>query len=210
MECSYESCRNTLKPENSATNFQKPALSVTFAINTGKICSGQKLLEMGAGNLRNALYVMRNINNIDYYVLEMREVVDRFTNNYTKFRRLGGHLFYSVPSKESFDIIICTFVFETICPSSKRLDILQSIVTILKSDGILVASFRGYPGVKGTKYELCPAREGLITPLRTFIKPFSLSELREFFGIVGLTNFEALQKYRTESPQNIHVAVRRG
>ncbi|MFC2047125.1 hypothetical protein ACFLTK_02465 [Chloroflexota bacterium] len=91
-ECQHESCRNSLKPWNAATNFPNPAFSIKSAMDTGIIAPSMNVLEFGAGNLRNALYVMRTLPNIEYSIVEMKEVSDRFQDNYSEFVRIGGHL----------------------------------------------------------------------------------------------------------------------
>jgi len=207
MECPYKECKSSLKPWNAATNFSNPVLSVKYAADTGMIRSHQLLLEFGAGNLRNTLYLMRTMRNIEYYVVENVEVVRRFHDKYAEFKNQGGHLIEDRIDMDNFDIIICTFVLEIICPLSERLETLQLLARSLRYDGHLVASFRGYPGVKGSKYKQCPAGEGFITPLSTFIKPFSIKEAEQLLEEAGFTNFVTLQKYRVDKPQNIHVTV---
>ncbi len=208
MDCPHEVCRRSLKPENAATNFSSPVLSVTTAFDTGRISSNQHLLEFGGGNLRNALYVLRTVPNIKYNVIEIAEVLNRFQGNYVEFQRLGGQVSQELTDERRYDVAICTFVLETICPSPKRLFMLRSVTRALKKGGILIASFRGYPGVKETKYQPCLAGEGFITPHKTFIKPFSIPEVEGLLKEVGYSEFDTLEKYRTDSPQNIHISAR--
>lgn len=208
MDCPFEECRSSLKPWNTATNFSGPSLSVKFAVNTGIISPDTSVLEFGSGNLRNALYTLRMLPEVQYNVVEIAEVIDRFRNNYTDFEQLGGFILQGLPPKRTFDVIVCTFVLETICPSSKRVQTLQLIAEKLKERGTLLASFRGWPGVKGTKYKQCQAREGFITPLKTFVKPFSLPEVEELLHDSGFNNIETIKKYRTMSPQNIHILAK--
>jgi len=208
MECPYGSCRSSLKPWNAATNFLNPVPSVTFAVDAGLISPHHNVLEFGGGNLRNALYVMSKLPNVRYNVIEKIEVVNRFRNMYDEFERRGGHLLQGEFSGRTFDLVVCTFVLETICPSSQRIEVLRSLCKALESGGSLIASFRGYPGVKGTRYERCPAGEGFITPLKTFIKPFSIPEVQDLLKEAGFMCFETLQKYRVQSPQNIHIKAR--
>lgn len=208
MECPYDNCRNSLRPWNAATNFANPTHSVEYAVSTNIISPGQYILEFGGENLRNALFVMSKLPTAKYYVVEKTEGADRFRSRYEEFERRGGHLVQGEFRKRHFDIVVCTFVLETICPSSQRTEVLRSLRKALKSGGSLIASFRGYPGVKGTKYKKCPAEEGYITPFKTFIKPYSITEVQDLLKATGFIGFETLQKYRVESPQNIHIRVR--
>jgi len=208
IECRHEDCRDSLKPWNAATNFTSPAYSVTYAVNANMISPGHCILEFGGGNLRNTLFLMSKMPTAEYHVVEKPEVVDRFRSSYKEFERRGGHLILEGLSQRPFEVIVCTYVLETICPSSQRTKVLLSLRKALRSGGIFIASFRGYPGVKGTKYEQCPAGEGYITPRRTFIKPYSMTEVRELIKATGFTSLEALQNYQVESPQNIHIKAR--
>jgi hypothetical protein len=205
VECQYESCRSSLRPWNAATNFLTPAFSVKAAVDTGIIAPPLHVLEFGAGNLRNALYVTGKFPDIRYTVIERQEAISRFHGNYVEFKKRGGQLLQEVSDDLVVDVIVCTFVLETICPSSQRLSILLSIKQALGKTGILVASFRGYKGIRGTKYERCPAGEGFVTPLKTFIRGFSVTEVNEFLEDAGFINVETLKKYRVVSPENIHI-----
>lgn len=202
-EC--ESCRTSLRPWNAATNFSKPAYSVAYATATNMISSGQHVLEFGGGNLRNIMYLMSKVPTAEYHVIEKTEVVNRFGREYEGFERRGGRLVRDGLDTCQFDIVICTFVLETICPSQHRTEVLLSLRKALRNDGAFIASFRGYPGVKGTRYKQCPAGEGFITPLRTFIRPYSIAEVQDLLRATGFVGFDALQKYKVETPQNIHI-----
>jgi ABC-type transport system substrate-binding protein len=208
MECKYSACRSSLKPWNAATNFSSPSLSVKSAVSTQLLKSNQRILEFGAGNLRNALFIMNTIHGIQYSVVEIPEVITRFYSNYQAFQQMGGNLLKQGFKELKFDAVICTFVLETICPLAERVEVLKSLVEAMDKDAMLITSFRGYPGVKGTKYRQCLAREGYISPRSTFIKPYSLPEVRQLLEDAGLNNIETLEKYRVKSPQNIHIIAR--
>jgi hypothetical protein len=207
VECPFEDCRKSLKPWNAATNFQRPSLAVERAIDAALITPNAKVLEFGSGNLRNALHTMRTLSAVQYHVVEMAETISRFADIYKRFEGLGGHILRSRPGARSFDVTICTFVIETICPSSKRVETLHSIAETLAENGTLVASFRGYPGVKGTRYRKCQLGDGLISPRMTFVKPFSISEVENLLHQSGFNKLKPLEKYRTNQPQNIHMTA---
>lgn len=169
------------------------------------ISRGQHILEFGGGNLRNTLFLMSKVPTARYYVIEKTEVVSRFRSRYEEFERKGGHLVRDGFGKRHFDIIVCTFVLETICPSSQRTEVLVSLRNTLKRGGTFIGSFRGHPGVEGTKYKQCPADEGYITPHMTFVKPYSITEVQDLLKATGFISFDMLRKYRVGSPQNIHM-----
>jgi len=206
VECIHTECQNSLLPWNTATNFPNPVLSVVRSIDRQIIRNGQKILEIGAGNLRNALYICRNLKHVDYCVVEMPQVIARYSNKYDEFTQLGGKILSELDYSCTFDTVICTYVLETICPLTKRLSAVNSIVSAISQTGTLIASFRGYPGVKGTKYVLCQAGEGYLTPLHTFIKPHTLSEVKSLLNEAGLNNLLILEQYKADQPQNIHIA----
>jgi len=208
MECPYDNCRNSLRPWNSATNFANPTRSVEYAVNGNMISPGQCVMEFGAGNLRNTLFLMPKLSNARYYVIERKEVVNRFRSRYEEFEHRGGYILGDEIGKHRFDVVICTYVLETICPLTQRINVLLSLRKAMKRGGTLIASFRGYPGVKGTKYRRCPAKEGYLTPFNTFINPYSISEVQDLLEATGFVGFETLERYRVKSPQNIHAMAR--
>lgn len=208
MECPHELCRNSLRPWNAATNFTKPVFSVKHAVDADLINSSKTILEFGAGNLRNALYVQNIYPNIEYSVIEKQECMDRFTSNYDEFKRKGGRIIQNQLDELSYEILVCTFVLETICPSTQRINLLRTLTERLTRDGMLIASFRGYPGIQGSRYTQCPAKEGFITPKMTFVKGYSIPEVTLLLTQAGFTETETLQKYKVQSPQNIHISAK--
>ena len=209
-ECPVIHCRKQLQPENAATNFKSPTLSVKLAIEKQLLKSEHKILEIGAGNLRNALYILKCFPKGDVSVFELKATINRFRDRYEKFRRLGGHLINCEYGSLKYDAVICTFVLETICPFKKRTMVLKNIRRALKNRGLLIISLRGYPGVRGSRYKQCPKREGLITPFNTFVKPYSISEVHKFLGDCGFKHLFTFQKYRVDKPENIHIMAVNG
>ena len=209
-ECPHDECRRRLVPSNSAANFVNPALAVVRGVERRVLDAGKSVLEFGAGNLRNALYVLSSVPGVRYYAFEIPQTVARFSDHYAQFREAGGHLLDEAYLDHEFDCVICTFVLETICPESRRLHCLFSLAAVLGEKGALVASFRGHTGVRGTTYDECPAGEGFVTANRTFVRPHSVSEVNELLCEGGFGSVELLQKYRVDRPENIHVLARVG
>jgi hypothetical protein len=163
------------------------------------------VLEIGAGNLRNYRFIKEKAELASYSVLEKESTRDRFPLEYSTFQRDGGILVAKPENSRKFNTLVCTFVLETICPATKRADLLRDAVTNLQDGGILIASLRGYSGVFGTKYRRCPLGEGYISPLLTFIKPFSIDEAVGLILGSGLSAIRLLQKYKVGCPDNIHI-----
>jgi hypothetical protein len=163
------------------------------------------ILEIGAGNLRNYRFLRKKANLEAYFVLERESTANRFPLEYSAFRKAGGVLVNKLENVGRYNIVICTFVLETICPAKRRSALLKEAVANLHFGGILIASFRGYSGVIGTRYRLCPLGEGYITPLLTFIRPFSIAEAFEQVFNSGLSAIKLLQNYRVGCPENIHI-----
>ncbi len=192
---------------NSATNFKSPVMSVVISIEKNIIRPHQKILEVGSGNLRNMNYILQNIPNIEAYVYDFRSTYERYEEKYTRFQEMGGTILKSNFDKQKYNIILCTYVLEAFCPPKERITLLHKIKNALKRDGRFIGSFRGYKGVVGSKYKPCPSRDGFITPLKTFVKPFSTHEISSFLRSVGFDSIEFLQKYKVERPQNIHLTA---
>jgi len=155
--------------------------------------------------LRNSLFIMNSIPLTKIFAYELEPTIQRFSDNYILFKKAGGQIIKGELGARKYDIVISTFVLETICPSNRRKIFLSRIRRALKRRGILIASFRGYPGVIGSRYYICPMGEGLISPLNTFIKPYDIPEIVSLLTDSGFKSVRFLQKYRCDRPRNIHL-----
>ncbi len=209
MDCPHSECRRSLRPANAATNFKNPVLSVKRSVERKIIRSQDVILEVGAGNLRNAAYVLDTVPGVTYFAFEVPECLSRFRNRYEDLHKRGVVVLEQGYEREpaAYDVVICTFVLETICPETARIRTLQDISKVLKRSGYLIVSFRGYPGVRGSAYRQCDAGEGLLTPLKTFVKPYSVAEAEALLRQGGFLRVEMLEQYRVPSPENIHLVA---
>lgn len=205
VQCPNSACKAKINPSNAATNFANPVLSAKIAVEKGIIRGSQRILEFGSGNLRNALFILNSVPDTYLFTYDLQNTVERFAENYQRFKEIGGTVVKADYGSQKYDVVLCTFVLETICPEQQRVSILRSILSILKKRGVLIASFRGYPGVRGAKYKKCPMGEGLVTPLNTFVRPYSIPELKNLFFSCGFKLFSSLQNYRVDQPENIHI-----
>ena len=207
--CPNMQCWDNLHPSNAATNFNNPSLVVRLSIQKGILRKGQRILEIGSGNLRNALFVLQNVPSVSVYAFDFKETIERFFDQYSKFRKKGGRIVGPNYWRRTYHAVICTFVLETICPESNRFLVLKTMRASLAKGGVLIAAFRGYSGVRGTKYQACPLEEGFLTPHKTFVRPYSIPEVHNLLRTCGFRFTHLLQKYRVEKPQNIHVIALR-
>jgi len=207
-ECDNYDCASTINVTNSARNFINPSFAVTKALECGFIKHGQNILEIGSGNLRNSSHIIQNIDQIRVSAYEIMSTMQKYASAYKSFKKKGGIILRSFPNGIIYDAIVCTFVLETVCPRGKRTFLLKKIRQSLTSNGILIASFRGVSGVNGSRYKECPKKEGWLTPLHTFIKPYSTEEAKSLLKSCGFLELVLLQDYRVDTPKNIHfVAV---
>jgi SAM-dependent methyltransferase len=206
-ECNNRDCASAINVINSARNFINPSFAVTKAIECGFIKRGQNILEIGSGNLRNSFFIIQNIDKIRISAYEIMRTIHKYASAYNTFRKKGGIILRSFPNGIVYDAIVCTFVLETVCPQAKRTFLLKKIRQSLTSNGILIASFRGVSGVIGLRYLECSKKEGWLTPLHTFIKPYSISEAESLLKSCGFTKIVFLQDYRVDTPKNIHLVA---
>jgi SAM-dependent methyltransferase len=207
-KCSNWNCSSRIIAANSARNFLNPSLAVEKALEKGILKNGQDVLEVGAGNLRTVSFISHKIKSACLRAFEVETTIQKFTENYASFLKAGGMIIPSFPNRTKYDAIICTFVLETICPKASRNYLLKKIHQSLKRGGILIASFRGVSGVIGSKYKECPKKEGWLTPLHTFIKPYTIKEIRSLLKSCGFSEVDFFQDYRVDTPKNIHLAAR--
>jgi len=205
IECVNKECLQILNISNSARNFKNPTLSVKISLERGLIEKNQKILEVGSGNLRNMFFLMKFIPGNHLFTHDLQNTIKKFQSQYDIYKQREGKVIKGNLGKNKYDVVLCTFVLETICPLEKRIFILKSIKKCMKKNGLFVGSFRGYPGVFGTKYRKCPKGEGFISPLNTFVKPYSITEVQKLFLSCGFKKTINLQNYRTDKPKNIHM-----
>jgi hypothetical protein len=186
----------------SATAFSAPSRALLLAAERGLFDKAISYLEVGAGNLRNTLYVQRVFRPAQIVACEKPSVVRRFESNYKEFAAAGGTLSAGIPTKK-FDVIVLTYVLETICPAKQRLTLLRDIASRLKPNASLILSVRGYSGVRGKKYRKCSLSDGYVGARGAFVRGHSLGEVQALLDDCGLS-FDGLQKYRSRSPENIH------
>src|SRR5205085_8967128 len=94
LEPKPSKCCERIRPENSARYFKNPA-PVLDNGRVKELLEGSKngrVLEIGGGCLRNALYLQRLGFHVS--VLEVTGMRERFPSEYRRFERSGGNLLH--------------------------------------------------------------------------------------------------------------------
>ena len=206
--CPYGKCESSVLPWMPARPWNTPAFSVSRALESGLILDSTRILDFGSGALRNSLFLQERLKNVQVFAHDYQATVDRFPQQYEQFRKRGGHIIGEAYRSKRFDIVLCTFVLETICTARLRNEILSSLKSCLKRKGCLVASFRGWKGVRGSEYTECAEGEGFLTPANTFIAPQSVSEITSTLHKCGFESVILLQNYRVDEPENVHLIAK--
>jgi hypothetical protein len=205
--CGYPSkCSCNVDSALSATGFSSPAGSVSIAARIGLLERQMSYLELGAGNLRNSLFIQDSLQPSQITAVDQQSVIDRFPHAYKQFRKRGGVVSHRLPRRH-YDVVIATYVLETICPPLAREQLVADLSQRLHKNSLLLLSVRGYGGVRGSKYISCSLSDGSISPRGAFVRAYSLSELRKMMAKHGVT-VDWLKKYRVDTPENIHAIGR--
>ena len=153
--------------------------------------------------MRNALYLQTPRRKVT--VLEVAAMRDRFPEEYAAFQRRGGLLISSLPKRPHFEVVIATFVIETICDPTERRNLVQSIRRCLKSGGAFILSVRGPRDLLTAKNKGKRCNDGFITPNRSFARAYTRRQLNDFLGTMGFSRLDFLHKPSSKAPEYLHV-----
>lgn len=205
-------CCCLLRSTNSARRFERPVLGVKLAIEQGWLETGQAILELGAGCLRNARF-LQSVLRTPVHACDTAATVARFAEDYRRFEESGGIVIHEPPARQ-FERVIVSFVLETLCPCADlRREVLGTVYRCLKPGGALILSVRGRSDVIDnlnpavTRY--CSRSGGFVTNLHTFVRPYSQDEIRHLLEGAGFTEVKSLQAYRLASPRKLHIVARK-
>jgi hypothetical protein len=190
---------------NSARHFFHPApILHTPQVRSLLAVPNLQVLELGGGCLRNALYLQSL--SIRVHVVELPGMDARFPEAYRIFREAGGTVTSRLP-RSRFDVVLATFVIETICDPHLRMQLLCNAHRRLKSNGHLVLSARG-PRDHITSYTSGRRlSDGFITPGRSFSRSYTPRQLSRFLASCGFRKVEFLHKRATVQPEYVHLVA---
>lgn len=199
-----KNCCEAVIPYNAARPFKKPA-PVLSKPKVKKLLSQkntQKILEIGAGNLRNAL-ALQDLG-ISVFVLEVKGIENRFPTQYKDFISKGGKIFYSFPNNIKVDIVLATFVIETICNVAQRKFILEMALDSLKKNGAMIVSVRGPADLVTARAKGIRCSDGYLTPNKTFARSYTKAQLRALLYTCGFQSIDFLHKKNVKQPEYLH------
>jgi len=185
-----QNCCDEVIPSNSARNFGKPDSIVEYSFDNNIIQSKSRILEVGSGCLRNSLFLSnQGINSI--HTCELRKTVQKFRRKYSRFIDLGNTVFnsWNQINHHYYDILIVTFVLETICEPKDRLKLLKQIKNVLKLQGKVLVAVRSRKDIRLGLVSPKRCGDGFITRGKSFIRPFNINEIKELFQSSGYSNF---------------------
>ena len=130
---------------------------------------------------------------------EIKAVIGKYAEKYARFERDGGSVFQETWPRRHYQVIVCTFVLGVLPTKRARLDLLKKVAARLSAGGIVFLSVRGFGDVKTKARQGRKWRDGYITPVGTFIKPFRRTELTGFARGAGLVPHPNVGKWRSNS-----------
>jgi SAM-dependent methyltransferase len=164
--------------------------------------AGSKVLDFGAGSLRNSIHLL----DLGFKVtaFDLKTIEDRFGKEYQDFRRRGGNVTFTIPSRKRFKIVVITFALETICCRGQRLDALRAVFHMMKPDGVLIISIRGPADLVTANGSGRRCSDGFFTPNLTFSRSYSAKQLENLVRAAGFRRIEFLHAEGTKNPELLH------
>jgi hypothetical protein len=197
-------CCNKCRPLNSARMFKNPApiLRKQAVRSLLKEKGGCKIIEIGAGCLRNSLFLLKI--GFKVSVLEVPGMEARFPDNFAKFRKLGGILVPNFHKKKQFGLAVATFVVETICDRTLRSRITKSLCESLEISGCLIISARGPSDLVTALQKGKRCSDGYLTPGYSFARSYTRNQLLRLLIRSGFKRVKFLHRDEIASPELLH------
>lgn len=200
-----DECCGRVNPTNSARSFSAPAPVLNKSEVRGFfVGGGKKVLEIGAGNLRNSDYLLSFGNDVD--VFELKSTVDKFRSRYDEFSRRGGRFFSQDDEEglcENYDFVLMTYVLETICNPEVRRAVLR-MACLKAGSGKLILSVRGRKDVLVAKVSGRKCSDGYHTSALTFIRGFNKNEIKGLLAEFGFNKVTFFHR-RGIAPGIVHL-----
>ena len=202
MKC-CEKCR----PLNSARMFKHPApiLQTPFVRALLKGRPGCKVIEIGAGFLRNSLFLLKA--GFRVTALEVPGMEERFPDSFADFRTRGGAFTFRLPRSPRFDLALATFVIETICNKRIRARILRDLCRSLNHSGCLIISARGPSDLVTAHQKGVRCSDGYLTPGYTFARSYTPKQLLKLLSGCGFRRVDFLHRKGAQAPELLHAVA---
>jgi len=197
-------CCDKCRPLNSARMFKNraPILGRETVRALLREKRGCKIIESGAGCLRNSLFLLKA--GFDVSVLEVAGMDARFPDNYAEFRKRGGTLLTKIGGKNRFRLAVATFVIETICDRTLRNRIIRCLCRSLDSSGCLIISVRGPSDLVTALQKGKRCSDGYLTPGYSFARSYTCKQLRRLLVRSGFRKVQFLHRKEIGSPELVH------
>jgi len=197
-------CCKKCRPLNSARMFKNPAPILQGRVVRALLMQkqGSRLIEIGAGCLRNSLFLLRM--GFKVSVLEVPGMEVRFPENFARFRRLGGTFIRRLPKRRQFALALATFVIETICDKKLRAKVVRGLCESLDLSGCLLVSARGPDDLVTAHHKGKRCSDGYLTPGYSFARSYTRIQLQRLLTGGGFRRVEFLHRDGTGSPELLH------
>jgi len=174
------SCCSRVIPGNAAQSWSNPAGILRRPIVRALLASmcGARILEVGAGNLRNSLFLLKR--GFVVHVFDDPTARIRFADRYRRFHARGGTLLNSIPGRPMYDLVLTTYVIETICLPSARRNLAHAIAGSLSRGGRWLVAVRGPRNVVLARTKCLKCSDGYLTRQRTFVRGYTITQLDRF------------------------------
>lgn len=208
-------CCKDVVPENAARVFDTPAPILKHKQFTTVLeCETPvSVIEYGPGALRNANYLIDC--GLVVTVVDLKQTIERFEDRYTTFQNKGGRVWSfesmrkrACPKHPSMDLAVCTFVLGAICDPAIRDLLLRDCRARLRLGKPFFLSTRGASDVLTINRGAQPCSDGYITPNRTFVRPFTISEISALLHKSGFDDITPLHRPGFNCPELVHVIAR--
>jgi len=183
-----------------------PILSIGAVRNLLSGPNPKTILEVGAGCLRNALFLLRTGHRVS--VLEVPRMGERFREQYEEFAAAGGKILKNLVGSPRFEIVLITFVVETICEPRERMALLRSVASQLKQGGSLILSARGPRDLLTAQNMGIRCRDGYLTPNFSFARSYTRAQMGRLLRAAGFSESKFLHKDSSKEPEYLHVIAR--
>lgn len=169
------------KPWLTAIHRKTISAPLKKLLELDEINSTSKILDYGCGHGYDVNYLKKLKLNVCGY--------DKYIKTYSK----------EDYDKENYDVIFCFYVLNTIKSEKERIEVISSILSMLKENGHAYIAVRSIKELNANKnQEYTPYKDGIITKKGTFQKYFD----KEYLDYLITYNFKNIQHQYIKFPNN--------